>query len=140
MTAEPPSSPTPRPRLCEHVQLDNGIHKLVLNRASRPAIEEWGEYVAHILEGSPANGPTVRILFDSRVGVLPMGYVSGKVRDLRERFRDPAPIRYASLVPNAAIGGLVNAIADALRLPRARIRVFQSNQEAEAIAWLLSDN
>jgi hypothetical protein len=138
----PPAPPalTHRVSLCDHTRLDNGIHKLVIKRASRPAVDDWIAVIDGIFEGTSDSSPTVRFLVDSTVGVLPMGYVSMRIRDLMRKYPTPPRIRYVNLLTNYTLVGLINSIVHVLRIPRLKIQSMHLSQEAEAIAWLLLDD
>jgi hypothetical protein len=134
----PPSDPAQS--LCDYVRLENGIHKLIVRHASRAAADEWIAHIDGIIANMLESGETIRLLSDASAGVLPLGYVSSKARVLIRKYQNPPRIRYANLISSPGMAGLINTIIRALHIPKLKLHIFAVHQQAEAIAWLLSDD
>lgn len=126
--------------LCRYDHLENGIHKLTITHASRAATDEWSRHIEDIAGELTPSDPLVRILVvNSASHNLPLGYLSSKVRELLRRHPNPPRIRYATLLTNFGMVGLMNTLIRALHISNLTLRSFSVQHEAEAIAWLLAD-
>jgi hypothetical protein len=127
--------------LCQRIRLENGIDKLIVKRPSRLAADAWLYQIDQIIaQAVDSQLATVRILVDSEVGVLPLGHISAGIRELARKYPRPPKIRYVNLISTPELAGLINSIVRALPLRQLRLRSMSTQQEAEAIAWLLADS
>lgn len=115
-----------------------GVHRITFLESSREAIEEWVAVMDAIYATlGPDNA--VRFLFDERPsGALPLAYsINRGVRWARGLEHHPRA-RVAFLFPDRMIASLANSMLGMVQrqMGHLSVRLFNPEQEAQAIAWL----
>ena len=127
--------------LCERIQLDNGIEKLIVRHVSRQGADAWLYHMEQIVSAAlETRTQTVRVLSDSRIGVLPLGYLVGGIRKLTHEYPHPPKIRFVGVNLPSAFTGLADTLTRVLPISNLRVRHMSIQQEAEAIEWLLAND
>ncbi|MFQ3646860.1 MAG: STAS/SEC14 domain-containing protein [Anaerolinea sp.] len=114
------------------------VHRIVFLESSREAVEDWVAVMDAIYA---ALGPddAVRFLFDERPsGALPLtNAINRGVRWARSLEYHP-PARVAFLFPDRMIASLANSMLGMVQrqMGHLSVRLFNTDQEAQAIAWL----
>lgn len=129
--------PTSNEPLCSYIRLENGIHKLVFNKANREAVDQLIEHLKRINTITPS-GETELIIVDTRPdGLPPLNYVILAMRRFYKETPQPA-LRAAYLYNDSLIISFAKALLSSLSERQATRRFFQGDSEKEAIEWLLS--
>jgi hypothetical protein len=125
--------------LCSHHFTEEGIHKFTFQDSSRAAVNEWIECLAGITTAS-SDQPILTIILDTRIsGTLPLAYVTRKMRDVFATCAPQQAIRLAILSGQSALMVLIQMLAEiAAPNETSIVQYHQSQDEAEAITWLLA--
>lgn len=117
--------------------LDNDIHKLTLNKATRNGVDEMIEQFTQIIRSSNPHGKLL-VLVDLRPDGLPsVSYSYPKLRSIFAQ-RATIPRIYAAYLHTSAVMlPLMQTFLDILRANSSR-RFFEGQREEEAIEWLLT--
>ena len=125
--------------LCSHHLLSNGVHEFSFQVSSRAAVNEWIEQLVPLLNTSLSDGVLPLVVDTRQSGTLPLGYVIGKLRDVYRKYNQPSLLRLAFLSENSALMAFVQMLAEmAASNETSMIQYHQSQDEGEAIAWLLA--
>lgn len=120
----------------------HGIHHIVFLQSSRDAIEAWVDIMDSIYAGLTPEDE-VRFLFDERPsGPLPLTYsINRGIRWARGLEHHPNA-RVAFLFPDRMIASLANSMLGMVQrqMGHLSVRLFNPDQEAQAIAWLTDPN
>ncbi len=124
-------------RFEHHAETD--IHELIFLESSRRSAEQGLEYVTHIFE-TATNESRLRLLLDMRQsGLLPFNSVITAGREWSHRVKVHPTTRMVLLVRQDAAISLLQPIFSFMRFGHLKLRIFQGDKHAEAVAWLLKE-
>lgn len=126
-----------RVRLVYYPQLS--VHHISYLEASRETVEEWVHVMDMIYNELPDDA-VVRLMLDERLsGALPLAYAINRgMRWANGTQRNTIKTRLAYMFHDAKIAPLGNAMMSVVQrqIRTLSVRLFASEREAEAIAWL----
>jgi hypothetical protein len=120
----------------------NGIHRIVFLKPTRDAIEAWVNIMDSIYAGLTSEDH-VRFLFDERPsGPLPLTYSINRGMRWARGLEQHPNVRLAFLFPDRMVASLANSMLGMVQrqMGHLSVRLFNPDQEAQAIAWLTDPN
>ncbi len=118
------------------------VHRIVFLESSREAVDDWVA-VMDAIYATLGPDDAVRFLFDERPsGALPLTYaINSGVRWARGLEYHPHA-RVAFLFPDRMVASLANSMLAIVQrqMGHLSVRLFNADQEAQAIAWLTDPN
>ena len=133
------NKPDSRDQFIEYQHRDDGIHFFYFLGNRPEGVTEWARHIDTIVDAVPAGG-TLRQLLDVQHGVAPMSHMLAEIRRLAERHTNRPPNRVAIIHNSSMSTALLSALIPLLPVHNLVIRYFKTNEQAEAISWLLADN
>lgn len=117
----------------------DGVHYFTLLKSNRAAMDEFIELAEVVFDRHIESGEMLRVLVDFRpAGLPPLGYAVPKLRAfLADRRANMPPIRAAYMHNSGAMVSLLRTFMDMMPVRATERRIFNDEEEAEALAWLL---
>ena len=124
---------------CE-VIFDDGFIRIIYHEPSELALHDFMEYADTLYERNKDRFASYYLIIAPN-GLPPFVSYVNHLRDLSQQFQDNSErVNYiAYLLPNVGLLGCLLTAATRHWRPTAQIRIFNMTQEAEAIAWLKSN-
>lgn len=114
------------------VSVDNNVHELVFNEASRQAADEFLSMWAALYERNEAN--MLYIVLDMRdSGMLPLRYLTTQMRDMLQQHPDRESAHIAIVLDDPQILSVTQALMRTI-IRRQRVQYF--TQMDKAYFWL----
>ncbi len=121
--------------------LENGIHEFKFLESSVNAIDQWIAKTEELTREVPAD-TTMRALYDQvQSGMQPAAYAFRVSQAMLKKYPNRAPTRTVFLVNKSFFVSLMQSFISLLRTAnKDKVKFFNGDQRAEAIAWLLRDD
>lgn len=126
-------------RQCLYSALESGVHEFVFLEASRASVDEWITYLDDIYGRAPLK-QELRFVVDTRQsGMLPLGYMSKKLRDLHANYDKRPPTRLVFLSYQSAMMVLLHLLIEiTVSNEENAVRYFQTDDPQKAVDWLMT--
>lgn len=129
--------------LCRYEKLEGDIHKFTFTTGTREAVDEWVKEMnqVYLAEGLDLSLGTMRIMVDhSQAGMLPLSYTIKVLDRWLKTMPERRPSRIAAIYGKNVLLSLMDAFTRMLQLQHELVRLFPSEQSAEAQAWLVKES
>ncbi|MCU0497772.1 MAG: hypothetical protein MUF87_10505 [Anaerolineae bacterium] len=132
--------PTTFSHVCTYQLHPTGIHELKFANHTHTAADAYIEYMTYFIRLYQTKPHEVlRVLLDESLsGLMPLGYLMPKLRQLVKDYPIRPPSRTAFLVQNGPIVRVVDTMFQLMKTPREQARYFDPTQREQAIQWLLT--
>jgi len=123
---------------CTYELLENGIHKLVVHKATREGIDQLFAHMAY-MNSITEPEETQRVIIDSRPGgVPPLNYALRAARQFMKE--NPHPKVHTVYLHNPNIMmSTIKVLFHSLHSLNSKRIFMEGDKETEAIQWLLED-
>ena len=124
--------------LCSYVRQSNGIHTFVFQESSRAAVDQWIEYMDDVLGTARLDRPLGISLDTRESGILPLAYMTQRLRDLFRNYDKRPTLRIALISNQGALMLLIQMLAQITASDDQNVvQYYQARQDDDAIRWLL---
>ena len=123
---------------CTYELLENGIHKLVLHKATREGIDQLFVHMTY-MNSITAPEETQLVIIDGRPGgIPPLQYTLRTARQFIKENPQPT-VRTAYLHSPNVMLSMIKILFNSLRSTSSKRTFLEGDKEKEAIEWLLED-
>lgn len=122
---------------CSYRLLENRIHEFVMHESSRAAVDDFIKILNEIARSTPPETEPLPSLMDSAVGVQPIRYIFGRLKDYIRDNPNTAgqSSKFALILPESvltrSVGGMMSMFS------ALKTRLFTPEERQKAIDWLL---
>ncbi len=122
---------------CKYRKLENGIHEFIMTESSRAAVDDFIKALEHIAKTASPDDVSIPSLMDSSVGVQPIRYIFGRVKDYMQANSSGSmqSSKFALILPPSALTRTVDTMMRVF--PFLKTRLFNPGERDKAIQWLL---
>lgn len=122
---------------CQYRVLANGVHEFIMQESSRAAVDDFIDALEEMVTLIPP-GTAAPMLLNSVVGIQPISYIFGRVRDLTRKYPPPPPGQRSKIAMMFKPNILIDTIDMMMRsFPNVKVRFFKPDEREAALAWLI---
>lgn len=121
-------------------QRPDGIHEFTWYIADEEAVDTWINFQFALYRETKPAKPLHFLHIIQSPKFPPFTYIVRQTRRLQVHFPHHPPTRSAMLFDTRFMAGFINTMATLLNTDKDKTYIFNDNNHADAIRWLLSDD